>query len=123
MPVVDSEGKRALLRQKETYDWFMDAAKQAPSWKNQVTVRSVEINREYAPAAYIHLIAPTPLLMIIESDDSLCPNEDQKKAFERAKEPKKLIVLKGGHFDPYQGDGFTKASAAAVEWFKQYLKP
>lgn len=123
-PVVAPEGQPCVLPQKESYDWFTETAKlRAPNWKNQVTVESLEINTEYAPTVYIHLISPTPLLMIIASNDTVVPTELQKEASERAREPKKLIVVKGGHFDAYQGPGFVEFSTAAVEWFKQYLKP
>jgi fermentation-respiration switch protein FrsA (DUF1100 family) len=123
-PVVAAEGQPAVLPQKESYEWFTETAKQrAPNWKNQVTVDSLEINAEYAPTAYIHLISPTPLLMIIASDDIVTPTEAEKQAFERAREPKKLIVVKGRHFDAYQGPGFAEFSRPAVEWFKEHLKP
>ncbi|MBV8988572.1 MAG: hypothetical protein JO372_08425, partial [Solirubrobacterales bacterium] len=38
----------------------------------------------------------------------------------QAREPKKLVVLPGGHFDAYVA-GFDLASGAAVEWFNQHL--
>jgi uncharacterized protein len=34
--------------------------------------------------------------------------------------PKKLVMLKGGHFDAYVAD-FDKASAAARDWFVEHL--
>jgi hypothetical protein len=39
------------------------------------------------------------------------------KAYERALEPKRLVMIKGGHFDPYLGQ-FEAASRAATDWFK-----
>jgi hypothetical protein len=40
--------------------------------------------------------------------------------FEQTFEPKKLVTIEGGHFDPYLG-GFSRASTAAVEWFVEHL--
>jgi len=123
-PVVAPEGQPCVLPQKESYDWITETAKlRAPNWKNQVTVESLEINAEYAPTKYIHLISPTPLLMIVASDDIVVPTKFQKEAFDRAREPKKLVEVKGGHFDAYQGPGFVEFSTQAVEWFKKNLKP
>jgi hypothetical protein len=34
---------------------------------------------------------------------------------------KNLVILPGGHFDAYVGNGFKMASAAACEWFMQHL--
>ena len=86
-------------------------------------MESLEINAEYAPTKYIHLISQTPLLMIVASDDIVAPTKLQKEAFDRAREPKKLVVVKGGHFDAYQGPGFVEFSTAAVEWFSKNLTP
>lgn len=125
LPVVTADPKqRAVMRQKEAYEYFMGMSKaKAPSWNNQVTVESLELNMEYKPVANIDLISPTPLLMVIASDDTISAPALQKKAYEQAKEPKKLLVFKGGHFDAYAGAGFEEVSKAAVEWFVQHLKP
>lgn len=125
LPVVTADPKqRAVMRNKVAYEYFTGTSKtKAPNWKNQVTVESVELNMEYYPVANIHLISPTPLLMIIGSNDTITPAELQRKAFERAQEPKKLVVYKGDHFDAYSGVGFEETSKAAVDWFTQHLKP
>ncbi len=41
-------------------------------------------------------------------------------AYERALEPKKLVLLKGGHFDAYV-KSFDEASSAARDWFVEHL--
>lgn len=122
-PVVAPEGQPCMLPGKETFERFSEAAKKAPTWKNQVTVQSRELNREYAPATSIEAIAPTPLLVIGATRDILTPVELAKKAFERAGTPKKLVLVEGGHFDVYRDPGLTQAAAAAVDWFKQALMP
>lgn len=122
-PVIAPVGQPGCFTQKEAYEYFTEAAKEAPNWRNQITMESLDIYKEFAPATFIHLISPTPLLMIVASKDILTSSEGEIKAFERAGEPKKLVVFQGGHFDPYDGSGFIEASTAAVEWFEQYLKP
>ena len=122
-PITAPEGQRSAMPEKEAYRFFAEAAKNAPTWKNQVTIESVEINSEYTPTAYIHRISPTPMLMIIASENSFWTTKGEKDAFERAKEPKKLVVIKGGHFDAYREPALSEFSKAAVEWFTQYLKP
>lgn len=122
-PVVAPVGQPACFTQKDAYDYFTKGAKEAPNWKNQITMESLDIYKEFAPATFIHLIAPTPLLMIVASKDIVTSSENEIKAFERAGEPKKLVAFEGGHFDPFEGVAFTEASTAAVAWFKQYLNP
>ena len=41
------------------------------------------------------------------------------KAYQRALEPKRLVMIKGGHFDPYLGE-FKTVSRAAMDWFKAH---
>jgi hypothetical protein len=43
-----------------------------------------------------------------------------QEAFGRAREPKQLVILPGGHFDAYV-TGFESASTPALKWFTQYL--
>jgi fermentation-respiration switch protein FrsA (DUF1100 family) len=38
----------------------------------------------------------------------------------RALEPKRLVILPGGHFDAYVKD-FPTAAGAAADWFAQHL--
>jgi fermentation-respiration switch protein FrsA (DUF1100 family) len=62
------------------------------------------------------------LLMIAAEQDSLIPTKHAAQVYERAAEPKKLILLPCGHFDLYHTEPwFSKASGAAVEWFEKYL--
>ena len=92
----------------------------APSWKNEQTLRSLELALEYKPAAGIQLISPTPLMMIVAESDVLTPTDLAIEAYSRAMEPKKLVLIPGGHFDAYTA-GFEKSAAPALEWFQQHL--
>ena len=42
------------------------------------------------------------------------------EAYEQALEPKKLVTIDGGHFDPYLGQS-AATSTVAVSWFRQHL--
>ena len=61
---------------------------------------------------HIELISPTPLLMVVALGDHLTVADEALAAYERARQPKKLVMLKGGHFDAYVAD-FDAASGAA----------
>lgn len=120
-PVVAPEGQPAAMRQPESYQWFTEMSKRAPRWENRVSVESLETGIDYDPTAFIHLISPTPLLMVIASDDIVTPTEQEKKAFQRAREPKKLVVVQGRHFDAYNGPKHMEFFAPQLEWFQQHL--
>jgi fermentation-respiration switch protein FrsA (DUF1100 family) len=75
---------------------------------------------EYEPGAYIGRITPTPLLMIVAREDHLTPAHLAINAYEQARQPKKLVILPGGHFDAYTS-GFDGASGPARDWFVEHL--
>ena len=77
---------------------------------------------EYEPVTYLPYISPTPLLLLVAVGDHLVPSELAIAAYDKAHEPKKLVILPGGHFDAYT-DGFEPSSAAARDWLVQHLKP
>jgi hypothetical protein len=97
----------------DSYEWFTETAKlRAPAWRNEVTLQSVELFTEYEPGAYIEYISPTPFLMVVAAGDHLTVADEAIAAYNRALEPKKLTLLRGGHFDAYVKD-FSAASGAA----------
>lgn len=122
IPVVAQNPLDAsALPTPDSWEWFTSThAKRAPSWKNEVTLRSVEMFTEYEPGSYIPFISPTPLLMVVALGDHLTVADEALSAYERALHPKKLVTLKGGHFDAYVND-FEKASAPATAWFQEHL--
>jgi uncharacterized protein len=75
---------------------------------------------EYEPGGYIDRISPTPMLMVVAEQDHLTVADEAFAAYNRALEPKRLVILKGGHFDAYV-KGFKQSSAAACDWFIEHL--
>lgn len=122
IPVVSNDPNvPCALPTPDSYDWFIETAKlRAPAWKNEVTLQSVELFTEYEPGTYIEYISPTPLLMVVAAGDHLTVADEALAAFGRALEPKKLTLLRGGHFDAYVKD-FAESSSAARDWFVQHL--
>ena len=121
IPVVAPEGEPCALPTADSYDWFTTSgADRAPSWINECTLRSIEMFWEYEPGAYLPFVSPTPLLMVVAAGDHLTVSDLAIDAFERAREPKRLEILPGGHFDAYIAD-FERSSAVARDWFLEHL--
>ena len=122
VPVVaEDPAAPSALPTADSWKWFIETAKtRAPSWRNEVTLRSVEMFMDYEPGAYISFVSPTPLQIVVALGDHLTVADQALKAYERALHPKRLVTLKGGHFDAYI-DGFSAASTASGEWFQQHL--
>jgi fermentation-respiration switch protein FrsA (DUF1100 family) len=85
-----------------------------------VTLRTMELYAEYEPASIIERVSPTPLLMIIASDDDMTFTEDELEAYGRAREPKNLVMVDGDHRVVYFEE-YERTSTAAREWFLTHL--
>ena len=112
----------ALQPDPESYEFAHKAqATVAPSWRDEVTMSSLEAVLDYAPARTIDLIAPRPLLMLLAKNDPIAPPETIRAAYARAGEPKRLVEVEGTHYSVYL-EAADEASRAAVDWFTEYLK-
>src|SRR6266536_370338 len=122
VPVVDPDPlATSALPTPDSWQWFSETGKtRAPAWRNEVTLRTVEMLMEYEPAAYLERISPTPLLMVVAAGDHLTPTDLALEAYQQAREPKRLVLLPGAHFDAYVND-FDAASGAARDWFLEHL--
>ena len=89
-------------------------------WENVVTLRSTRAARMYEPGTWIARVSPTPLLMVVGLHDTITVTDLALGAYEAALQPKKLVTIDGGHFDPYL-TRFAEASGAAVAWFTEHL--
>ncbi len=117
--VSDDPAKAASYKAADAISFYLRPLPDGV-WENEVTVRSTRWARMYAPGDFIECVSPTPLLMVVADHDQITVADLALKAYQRALEPKRLVIIKGGHFDPYLGE-FETASRAAVDWFKAHL--
>jgi hypothetical protein len=89
-------------------------------WRNETTLRSLEMYSEYEPGIYIERISPTPLLMQVADQDIYACTDLALEAFKRAGEVKKLELFSGTHLSAYL-EKIDELSRDAAEWFKKYL--
>ncbi len=123
LPVVAEDPLApSALPTPDSWQWFTETGRtRAPSWRNEATVRTLDMLMEYEPEASIDRISPTPFLMVVAAGDVLTPTDLAVAAYERAREPKRLVLLPGGHFDAYTGADFELSSGAARDWFVEHL--
>ncbi len=110
----------ASYRAKDAVNFFLQTLPPGV-WENFVTVRSGRLARMYEPGVWISRVSPTPLLLVVAMADDITLTDVQLRAYECALEPKKLVMIHGGHFSPYLEE-FPCASSAALSWFKQHLE-
>lgn len=59
--------------------------------------------------------------MTVAENDVLTPTDLALEAYARAREPKKLHILPGGHFEAYTGRNFERSVACQVGFLKEWL--
>lgn len=119
---TDDPAEPCALPTADTHDFFLGPIQEhATTWRNEVTLRSVEMFTEYEPGDYLPRISPTPLMMVVAAGDHLTVSDLSLAAYDRAHEPKRLLVLPCGHFDAYVGEAFSTSAPAQRDWFLRYL--
>lgn len=122
IPAVSMPGEGGAMAIQEANDFYTQAMKTyAPNYENRITLESLEnLAADHSEAA-IRLVSPTALLMIHGQRD-LIPVDMVRAAFERAGEPKKLVVYDCLHTDLYIREPWVGQSAdEAIAWFNHYL--
>ncbi|OCB13690.1 peptidase S15 [Mycolicibacterium porcinum] len=118
--VSDDAGVPAAYRSSDAIAFYTQPTTPENVWQNSVTVRSTRAARMYEPGIWVDRVSPTPLLMIVGLQDTVTVTDVALAAYERALQPKKLVTIPGGHFDPYLGK-FDQAAGAARDWFTRHL--
>jgi hypothetical protein len=70
----------------------------------------------FDPGVCVGRIAPTPLLMVVATEDRVAPTEIALAAHGRAGEPKRLELIEGHHYAPYSGEALARAAEVAAEF-------
>lgn len=125
MPMTDKDPTaNAALPSADSYQYFYGPGgviERDPSFPNQITLRSIEHVLGYEPGWHVPHISPTPLLMVVLTNDAVTPSAAALRVFETAAQPKKLVIVPGGHFDAYRGPSAKEAKAAARDFFVEHL--
>jgi hypothetical protein len=118
IPVVAPERAMSALPGNDAHAYFTSLGQGI--WRNEVTLSSFELVRAHEPGHWLQYLAK-PLLMIVADADVITPTRHALDAFATATGPKRLLMVPGGHFAVYDGEGFTSAVGSATEFFAEVL--
>ncbi|KAH8731287.1 Alpha/Beta hydrolase protein [Phaeosphaeriaceae sp. PMI808] len=90
---------------------------------NQTTVQSYYHLNAWSPYHTMHLVSPTPVMMVTPAEDNLSTPENQRKLFDMIGEPKVFELVSGkGHMDVLNGDGAEQVLSKMLDFLKEHLE-
>jgi uncharacterized protein len=93
-----------------------------PTFRNQITLASLEQVLLWAPLGVIHRLAPTPLLFVTGMDDEVHAVDEVLRAYDQAWEPKRLELLPLDEFGLSIEPGLGQSMGLAADFFDQHLR-
>ena len=88
----------------------------------QMPLQCADEMMDYSPEDVVHRISPRAALFIAVENDAVTPEEQTVRLYERAGEPKKLVMLRQTtHYGVYN-DYFDDVAQAVISWYDRYLK-
>ena len=88
----------------------------------QMPLQCAEALLEYSPEEVVHKIAPRATLFIAVENDAVTPEEQSVRLYEKAGEPKKLVLYRQTtHYGIYN-DYFNDVAANVVDWYNRHLR-
>jgi cephalosporin-C deacetylase-like acetyl esterase len=111
-----------VMPQSESTEWFLRAGGEGTNWENRILLCGApEGAPAFDPGVAAAHVAPTPLLMVVASDDTLAATDVALATYARAGEPKQLEVVEGHHFVDYDGDAFDHVSRVMTAFLERHL--
>ena len=120
VPIVSKEGFAVLIRE-EAYNFYMEYAMKFPTFRNFITLDSLERILQYYPGSYAEIIRK-PILFLIAEKDTTTPSEFIQDAIERVPADKEVIKVSTEHFKIYFPPLLTDIAMKELEWLKRIMK-
>ena len=114
----------ALPCDEEIAQFFAVMPEAFPTWRNTITLESIEKILEFSPLSFVHRITPRPYLIISTGGrDIVHPAWTVAELHARAMEPKRLAFLPFDQTGLYVEPGLSQSNAVAAEFFSEHLGP
>ncbi|MEW9552080.1 alpha/beta hydrolase [Nonomuraea sp. NPDC050783] len=112
-------GRPVMFSDQEGLDFVEKAVHGLPSFRNAITISTLDRLFEMEVRAYAERI-DQPLLMILASHDTVAPVEEAREMFERVPEPKQLIEYEGQHYE-ILSNHLPEIISRSIAWLAETL--
>jgi fermentation-respiration switch protein FrsA (DUF1100 family) len=116
------QAKEIVPEPESTTRLFDEILQQYPQWSREITLASGEALIAYRPESVVHQISPRAILWLHGDADERVSMEESMAMYDKAGEPKKLVILPGlGHSDIIAGPGLERSMEHIKDWFGRHL--
>lgn len=113
----------ALPSEPEIVDFFAQAKELHPTWRDTITLESIERILEFSPLNMVQRITPRPYMIISTAKhDVVHPADTVAELHARAREPKRLVFLPYEQTELYSEPGLGASNAVAAGFFAENLQ-
>ncbi len=112
-------GRPVMFSDHEGLEFVEKMIHGLPSFRNEITVSTLDRLFEMEVHAYAERIT-APLLMVLASEDTVAPVEEAREMFSRVPEPKELIEYPGQHYE-ILSNHFPEIIARTAGWLATTL--
>jgi fermentation-respiration switch protein FrsA (DUF1100 family) len=107
---------------QQVVGFFAGARELMKTWEDTITLESVERIFEWSPISVVDRITPRPLLIVSTAGyDVVHPARFVTEAYEKAREPKRLVLLPFDQLGLYSEPGLTISLRHAADFFVDHL--
>lgn len=110
-----------ILTDADSKAFYRETVESHPKLKNRLPLLTIKESMECRPEERIGSLG-IPIMIIGATGDIVCPVEESKILYDKAAEPKELVIIENArHYDVYEGEYFRLSAGKALEWFGKYL--
>ena len=116
------ERNAVLLPDRQSLELAAAARRDNPAAVGTLPLDYIDETLAFNPEWVVDKIAPRAVLFITSDQDRLVPPEESIHLYERAGEPRKLVILKGyGHYEVYSEPAFSEVMRETIAWYQRYV--
>ena len=112
-------GRPVMFSDHEGLEFVEKMIHGLPSFRNEITISTLDRLFEMEVRAYAERIT-APLLLVLASEDTVAPVEEAREMFERVPEPKELVEYPGQHYE-ILSQHFPEIIARTAGWLGTVL--
>lgn len=116
---VPEPGDPVMFSDQEGLEFVENMIHQLPSFRNEITISTLDRIFEMEVRAYAERIT-APVLMILASKDSVAPVEEAREMYERIPDPKEVVEYPGQHYE-ILSHHFPEIITRSADWLAATL--